>query len=167
MTSALTFFTIGYRRWSGGTRPSSLVAALLTAGVDLLVDVRHSPCSSQIDPASNYGPKAMNLWAEADREGIVPLLADAGIEYAWCVELGNPQKNDPEMRVLKDHLAAPPAAGWPVRRGLDLVQGLIVGGRRVALMCACDKFAKCHRKPVAEALLKLLPAGTVHRDLSR
>lgn len=150
-----TVFTIGYGKWPAAQRSEKLVAALKAAGVELLMDVRHSPCSSALDPANTYGPKETNL--QAGEAGFVPLLARAGIGYLWVVELGNPQKNDPDMRVLKEHLAAPPECGWPVSRGLELVKGLVLGGKRVALMCACAKFAECHRKPVVEALLKILP----------
>lgn len=159
-----TVFTVGYGRWPAPQRAAKFLAALKAAGVELLVDIRHSPCSSALDPANTYGPKEMNL--QARDAGIVPLLAGGGIEYLWAVELGNPQKNDPEMRVLKEHLSALPGSGWPVARGLELVRGLVLGGRRVAMMCACPKYAGCHRKPVAEALLALLPVGSQHRDLS-
>lgn len=159
-----TLFTIGYGRWPAPQRAAKFLAALRTAGVELLVDIRHSPCSSALDPANTYGPKEMNL--QPGGAGIVPLLAGGGIDYLWAVELGNPQKNDPEMRVLKEHLSGPAGRGWPVARGLELVKGLVLGGRRVALMCACAKYAGCHRRPVAEALLALLPDGTLHRDLS-
>lgn len=159
-----TVFTVGYGKWLAAKRGEKLLAALTTAGVELLVDIRHSPCSSALDPNNTYGPKETNL--QAGDAGIVPLLARGGVGYLWVVELGNPQKNDPEMRVLKEHLAAPSDAGWPVARGLELVKGLVLGGKRVALMCACAKYAECHRKPVAEALLALLPEGTGHRDLS-
>lgn len=163
-TMTPTVFTVGYGKWPAARRPDKLLAALKGAGVELLVDVRHSPCSPALDPSNTYGPKATNL--QTGGAGLVPLLARGGIDYLWVVELGNPQKNDPDMRVLKEHLAAPPDAGWPVARGLELVKGLVLGGKRVALMCACAKYADCHRKPVLEALLALLPAGTSHRDLS-
>jgi hypothetical protein len=159
-----TVFTVGYGRWPSAGRAGKLVAALKAAGVELLVDVRHSPCSSALDPASAYGPKETNL--QAGDAGLVPLLAAGGIGYLWAVELGNPQKNDPAMRVLKEHLAAPPAAGWPVSRGLELVKRIVLNGKRVALLCACARYAECHRKPVAEALLRLLPDGTSHCDLT-
>jgi hypothetical protein len=98
--------------------------------------------------------------------GIGPLLAAAGIDYRWVVELGNPQKTDTDMRVLAEHLAD--ATGdWPVHRGLALVKDLVLGGKVVCLMCACDRYAGCHRKLVAESLLGChLPPGTAHRDLS-
>ncbi|MDB5307959.1 MAG: hypothetical protein JWO38_2161 [Gemmataceae bacterium] len=157
-------FTIGYGKWPAAQRAAKFLAALRAADIELLVDIRHSPCSSALDPANTYGPKEMNL--QPGEAGIVPLLAASGIDYLWAVELGNPQKNDPAMRVLKEHLAAPSGRGWPVSRGLGLVKELVLSGKRVALMCACPKYAGCHRKPVAEALLAILPEGTQHRDLS-
>lgn len=159
-----TFFTLGYGRWPADKRPAALVAALRAASVNLLVDIRHSPCPSQLSAESNYGPREWH--ALAGGKGIVPLLGAAGIEYLWAVELGNPQKVDPDMAVLREHLASPPECGWPVHRGLALVRDLVEKGRVCGLMCACDRYAGCHRKPVAEALLKLLPEGASHRDLT-
>jgi hypothetical protein len=158
-----TIYTIGYGKWSTDRRAAALVAALKAAVVELLVDIRHSPCSSQT-AAGTYGPKPWTLQAEA--AGIRPLLAAAEIGYRWVVELGNPQKTDPDMRVLAEHLADA-AGGWPVHRGLALVKDIVLGGKVVCLMCACDRYADCHRKLVAEALLgRHLPPGTAHRDLT-
>ena len=162
----LTFFTVGYGRWPSDRRVDRLTAALKAAGVDLLVDIRHSPCSASFSSNGRYGPTATSLRATGEG-GIESLAAAAGCGYLWVVELGNPQKNDPTMRVLKEHLAAPPESNWPVARGLEHVKGLVLGGKRAALMCACGEYVGCHRKPVAEALLALLPPETVHRDLSR
>lgn len=164
MTAPITLFTLGYGRWPTPARGSKLVAALKAAGVDLLVDIRHSPCASNLDPANAYGPKGTSL--QAGEAGIVPLLRAGGISYLWLVELGNPQKNDDEMRILKEHLTAGVDSDWPVARGLKLAKDLVLSGKRVALMCACGQYGGCHRKPVAEAILKLLPPGTEHRDLT-
>jgi hypothetical protein len=70
------------------------------------------------------------------------------------------------MRVLREHLAGGESSDWPAARGLKLAKDLVLSGRRLAVMCGCAKYDECHRKPVAEALLKLLPDGTAHHDLS-
>ena len=160
-----TFFTIGYGKWPTATRGSKLVAALKSARIDVLVDIRHSPCSASLSPKSNYRPTDMSLRPSGDG-GIVAVAGAAECEYQWLVELGNPQKNDPAMTVFKEHLAASSEQCWPAWLGLRMVKGMVLKGERIALMCACKEYEKCHRKPVAEALLKLLPDGTEHRDLT-
>ncbi len=164
MTAPLTVFTVGYGKWPAAARPAKLLAALKGAGVGLLVDIRHSPCSSALDPANAYGPKETSL--QAGPGGIVPLLRAGGIEYLWLVELGNPQKSDPAMAILKHHLAGGADSGWPAARGLKLAKELVLSGMCLAMMCACARYDECHRQPVARALLKLLPDGTQHHDLS-
>lgn len=98
-----------------------------------LVDVRLNPCSSDPTPGRPYGPKPWNLQAGA--AGIVRLLAEAGIAYTWLVELGNPQRQDRSMAVLRDHLADTSGI-WPVHRGLDRLAAMVrEGGRTFALLC--------------------------------
>jgi hypothetical protein len=158
-----TLYTIGCNSWPTDRRAATLVATLQAAGVELLVDIRHSPCSSQTT-AGTYGPKPWTL--QAGGAGVRPLLAAAGIGYKWVVELGNPQKTDSDMRVFGEHLADSDG-DWPVHRGLAIVKDMVLGGKTVCMMCACDTYSGCHRKLVAEALLHChLPPGTTHRDLT-
>ena len=164
MTSHTEFFTAGYGRWDAKSRWDRLVSALLDARVGLLVDVRHSPCASNRDPGHHYGPRDWHV--QADGRGIAAKLREVGIGYLWLVELGNPQKTDPRMAVLREHLADP-AGGWPVHRGLELLRGLVADrGVRPCLLCACAEYESCHRKLIAEALRDRLSAGARHRDLS-
>ena len=143
---------VGYGAWPVAARAERLVAALGSRGVTRLVDVRLNPSASGVLPGP-YGPKPWTL--QAGRSGIVGLLADAGIAYDWLVELGNPQRHDPAMAVLRDHIADPDG-GWPVHRGLALLAPLV---RRpaevVALLCACPDHRTCHRTVVARALAAL------------
>lgn len=159
-------FTVGYGRWPAQTHWAKLVAALRSARAELLVDVRHSPCASNMDPGHHYGPRDWHV--RAGGKGISPLLKEAGIGYLWLVELGNPQKQDERMAVLREHLAAP-AGGWPVHRGLDLLARLVRDeGRRCCLMCACPRYDECHRQLIAEALAARLPSGQLAiNDLGR
>ena len=85
-------------------RAERLVAALVQRGVTRLVDVRLNPSASDVKPG-RYGPKPWTL--QPGRSGIVGLLEAAGIAYEWLVELGNPQRHDPMMAVLRAHLADP------------------------------------------------------------
>jgi uncharacterized protein (DUF488 family) len=144
-----TLFTVGYGTWPASQRLEKLVGSLKRAGVTMLVDVRHSPCAAVTKPGSLYGPKPWNLQVSG---GIRDALSADGIQYVWLVELGNPQKNDPNMEVLKAHLADT-AAGWPVHRGLANLAGIVERNpSRCCIMCACEKYDGCHRRLIAEAL---------------
>src|SRR3954471_22583066 len=106
---------VGYGAWPASRRAIGLVEALRGRGVTLLVDVRHSPSSSDPIEGRTYGPKPWNL--QEGRAGIAGLLEAGGIDYEWLVELGNPQRRDPSMAILRSHLADP-LGDWPVHRGL-------------------------------------------------
>jgi hypothetical protein len=143
-------WTVGYGAWPAPSRADRLLGALADRGITLLADVRLAPCSADLDPARTYGPRAWHLGGLDG--GIVSLLDRAGIGYEWFVELGNPQRQDPAMRVLREHLADP-SGGWPVHRGLErLADRVRRPGASVALLCACADPARCHRTVIAEAL---------------
>ena len=150
----MKLYTAGYGRWPVATRIDRLIDALKKAGVSLLIDARHSPCASQMDPKSHYGPHDWNLQAGA--KGIAAHLRRAGIDYRWLVELGNPQKNDRKMAVLKEQLASGDEQ-WPVNRGLALLATILREGRPCALLCACADWRKCHRTVIAEAIRTRYP----------
>jgi Protein of unknown function, DUF488 len=159
-------WTVGYGAWPPATRAKSLVASLARAGVTRLIDTRHSPCASDSDPHRPYGPRAWHL--QAGDAGIVALLASAGIGYEWIVELGNPQKRDPEMRILRAHLADR-TGDWPVHRGLERVAEIVRRpGETAALLCACADARSCHRTVIAKALSEMWVGGDLEiRDVSR
>lgn len=149
MSDLIELLSLGYGRWPAKTRASRLVDALTRSRVEILVDVRHSPCASNLDPAHHYGPRDWHL--QAEDKGIVPLLRASGIDYLWLVELGNPQKTDPAMAVLRAQLDDR-SIDWPIHRGLERLRRLVVDDRkRCCLMCACEKYEGCHRRVVAEA----------------
>ena len=108
-----TLWTIGYGGWPTTVRAERVVAALSSRGVTRLVDVRLNPCASNTKPG-RYGPKPWTL--QAGRSGIASTLKAAGIAYEWLVELGNPQRHDKAMTILREHLADR-EGGWPVHRG--------------------------------------------------
>jgi uncharacterized protein (DUF488 family) len=154
-------FTVGYQRWRAGQRIESLIAALKKANIDLLVDIRHSPAASNPSPGSMYSPTEINL--QAGHQGITRHLKVAGFEYLWLVELGNPQKNDREMSILKSHLQERDRP-WPVQRGLQLLVPIINSGKRLCLLCSCKEYKKCHRSLIADALKAEIPELVI-RDL--
>jgi hypothetical protein len=146
----MELWTVGYGAWPAPTRAERLVEALVSRGVTRLVDVRLSPAASDPSPGRPYGPKPWNL--QAGGAGIAGLLAPVGIAYEWLVELGNPQRQDPEMAILRAHLADPDG-DWPVHRGLArLADRVREPGEVVALLCACSDARTCHRTAVARAL---------------
>ncbi|MFN0052858.1 MAG: DUF488 family protein, partial [Planctomycetales bacterium] len=106
-------------------------------------------CASALNPNSFYGPKDWNLQVQG---GIAESLRAHGIKYLWLVELGNPQKNDPHMAVLRWQLEDE-RGGWPVHRGLQQLAELVRRpGETCCLLCACEKYTGCHRRLIAEAL---------------
>jgi hypothetical protein len=144
-------WTVGYGAWPASSRADRLVASLSGRGIALLVDVRLSPCSSDLDPARAYGPRPWHLRA-GEGEGIEALLGGSGIAYEWIVELGNPQRQDPSMAVLRSQLADP-TGRWPVHRGLARLADLVrAGPSPLALLCACADPTRCHRSLLAGAL---------------
>ena len=149
---AVKLSTLGYQRWPAKTRLDGILQTLKKAGVNTLIDIRISPCSvhPESDPPNARGPRDWNL-QPGDR-GIALHLKEAGIDYRWLPELGNPQKNDGTMAVLRDHIASENAA-WPVNRGLILLRNLVQSsGKQCCLLCACEDPETCHRRLVTEAL---------------
>jgi hypothetical protein len=144
-----SLWTAGYGAWPVASRAERLVEILLLRGVTRLVDVRLNPAAASSRPGP-YGPKPWTL--QAGRSGIAGLLQGAGIAYEWLVELGNPQRQDPAMALLRTHLADP-EGGWPVHRGLEQLAARIgQSGTVVAILCACADYRTCHRTLVAQAL---------------
>lgn len=141
-------YTIGYNAWPASTRISGMVRALTEANVSMLVDIRHSPCPSDPTGRSAYGPKP---WTLQEGEGLAAALRAVGIHYAWLPELGNPQKNDREMAILRWHLADRDHM-WPVHRGLAILEELMSPEDVCCLLCACDQYEQCHRRLIVEAL---------------
>jgi hypothetical protein len=147
--NAGVLWVVGYGGWPASVRAERLVAALDQRGVTFLADVRLNPGASDIKPG-RYGPKPWTL--QPGRSGIVGLLEPAGIDYQWFVELGNPQRHDPLMALLRAHLADP-GGGWPVHRGLTRLADLVqTPGEVVALLCGCATYQSCHRTLIARSL---------------
>lgn len=127
-------FTIGY----GGRKPDEFVKRLADAGVRTVVDVRLRP-----DKAS-MGSYAM---AKDAGKGIAGLLARAGIGYLSLPELGNPfLPYDDWPTRYADYLGR--AGPLLFDRLTDAVPG------PVCLLCAEKRVAECHRRHVAEYLVR-------------
>ena len=111
----MELFTIGYGFWPPANRVDEMLHSLKDAGVCMVIDTRHSPCASQLDPASHYGPRAWHL--QPGGRGIQKALHRHDIEYRWLVELGNPQINDKSFQVFREQMKSADER-WPVNRGL-------------------------------------------------
>ena len=146
----MELWLVGYGAWPVAKRAGGLVETLRSRGVTRLVDIRLSPCSSDPVPGRPYGPKPWTL--QAGTAGIAGLMAEAGVGYTWLVELGNPQRQDHSMSVLRAQLDDT-STDWPIHRGLDRLAEMIRRGDDIlALLCACPDGRSCHRTVVAEAL---------------
>jgi hypothetical protein len=156
-------WTAGYGAWPVAIRAERLVTALAERAVTRLVDIRLSPSAADMRPG-RYGPKPWTL--QTGRSGIGGLMATAGIAYEWLVELGNPQRHDPAMTLLRTHLADP-EGGWPVHRGLERLAARVEDRTEVvAILCACPDHRKCHRSLIARALsARHFGGGLIIRDV--
>lgn len=153
----MKIYVMGYGRWMPAQRIERMMQALKEASVNTLVDIRHSPCSSQPNSRGMYGPKDWNLRTEDN--GITYHLEREEIEYVWLGELGNPQKNDKSMSILREHISSEDLK-WPVNRGLELLHEIVQKkGRVCCILCACNHYEKCHRKLIAETFSTRYFAG--------
>jgi uncharacterized protein (DUF488 family) len=132
-----TLATIGYEL----ATPATLIAALVEARVDLLVDVRAIPNSRR----PGFSKKALTAVA-----------ADAGIEYLHLRGLGTPADGRAAARagrhaemhaIFRTQLATLEA-----RDDLFVLIEAIKAGRSACLLCLEASPEHCHRKLVAEAV---------------
>jgi uncharacterized protein (DUF488 family) len=127
-------FTIGY----GGRKPEEFVKLLAANGVKTVIDVRLRP-----DRAS------MGSYAKAREpdKGIGGLLAKAGIGYLSLPELGNLflEYDDWQTRYADFLAKAGPLL-------FDRLTSEVPGP--VCLLCAEKVVAQCHRRHVAEYLVR-------------
>jgi uncharacterized protein (DUF488 family) len=129
--------TIGH-----GTRPlEELVATLLEAGVESLVDVRRFP-GSRRHPQFNQAPLASGLEA-------------AGIAYRHEVELGGRRSGEPgeeqfaclRVAAFRSYAARMASPAWQeaLTRTLELPAPCV--------LCAETLWWRCHRRLIAELLV--------------
>jgi uncharacterized protein (DUF488 family) len=139
-----TIWTIGYER----LLPDELVAELLAARVQRLIDVRYRPQSRR---------------AGMSKTRLGERLAGDGIAYEHRRALGTP----PDIRWFFKHnriaegreqFAAHIAGSEALE---DLAAELAAGAPRTVLMCLEADPATCHRRVIAEALAERLPGLAV------
>jgi uncharacterized protein (DUF488 family) len=133
-------FTVGYE----GRSLDDLIAELLVAGVERLVDVRELPLSRRRD---------------FSKTALSDALREAGIEYVHVRALGNPKPNrerywsgDVEggAAVYRKHLNNGSRGAL-----IELAQSIV--NDSACLLCFERDHAQCHRDVIAEALQKLQP----------
>ena len=129
----------------------AFLRTLQQAGVALLVDVRAVASSRR--PGFSKSRLAGNL-------------AEQGIGYVHLRDLGTPAAGRAAARsgaharmrsIFRRHLASHEA-----QAGLNELEELVRGGRRVCLLCFEADPAHCHRTLVAEALAERLPVEIQH-----
>ena len=139
--------TIGYE----GTNVADFLQALTDARVELLIDVRAL--------ASSRRPGFAKTRLAAN-------LQTVGIDYLHLRGLGTPADGRAAARAgrhgeLRDiylaHLATDPA-----QADLDVLEGIVRDGKRVALLCFEADPSHCHRSMLADALARRLPLRIEH-----
>ncbi|HUQ02185.1 MAG TPA: DUF488 domain-containing protein [Kofleriaceae bacterium] len=133
-------FTIGYE----GRSVDELIAELVGAGVDRVIDIRALPLSRR----RGFSKTPLRV-----------ALAAAGIDYVHVKEAGNPYRelrDDPErcLALYRAHLDESPQV---VAQVLE-----VVAGRRAALLCLEREPEVCHRSIVAGALAKRMKTRPVN-----
>ena len=128
-----TLHTIGY----GGRHPQDFVTLLTQANIGLVCDVRAEPRRAYrgiytFNPEKGSGP-------------LPRLLAQVGIAYDWFPELGNPDRQDPEIRAFQQLMIQ--EAESRLQRLRACVQGM-----RACLLCAEQDAQRCHRRIIAAHL---------------
>jgi uncharacterized protein (DUF488 family) len=128
--------TIGYEAATQG----AVIAALQSAGVEVLIDVRAVPSSRR---------------AGFSKRLLAASLAEAGIDYAHLRALGTPKPGrqaaragrHAEMVAIYEAHLADPRAQFELAEALDIAKE-----RPSALLCFEAEAAHCHRRIVAERL---------------
>ena len=128
-----TLHTIGY----GGRHPQDFVTLLTQANIGLVCDVRAEPRRAYrgiytFNPEKGSGP-------------LPRLLAQVGIAYDWFPELGNPDRQDPEIRAFQQLMIQ--EAESRLQRLRTDVQVV-----RACLLCAEQDAQRCHRRIITAYL---------------
>lgn len=132
-----TLFTIGYQ----GHSIATFCDILKAHGITMIVDVRERPFSRKPD----FNKKRLSTH-----------LAAEGIAYTHLVDLGTPKPIRDEVRRSKNYAAffatiEPQIEAQPeaLQTALDLAHT-----HTCALLCFESSVDECHRRTVAEALLR-------------
>ncbi|MGE5293015.1 MAG: DUF488 family protein, partial [Micromonosporaceae bacterium] len=140
--------TVGH----GTATRDEFAALLLTAGAQLVVDVRSAPGSRRFP---QYRRAELAEWLPA-----------AGIGYRWEPDLGgfrrptpvspNVSLRHPSFRAYADYMATE-----PFRQAMARLLG-DVSGQVTAIMCAEALWWRCHRRLIADAATILCGAAVLH-----
>jgi uncharacterized protein (DUF488 family) len=136
-----------------GTLPADAFVTLLRhAGIEQIVDVRRYP-GSRRHPHFGAGPMAG--W-----------LGEAGVAYHWEPRLGGRRRSSPTspntalrnaaFRAYADHMASAEFA-----EGMEALLGHAEAAA-TAVMCAESLWWHCHRRLVADALVRLHDRPVAH-----
>ena len=136
-----------------GTLPAAdFVALLRDAGIDQVVDIRRYPGSRR---HPHFGAEAMAGW-----------LDEADVAYHWEPRLGGRRRPSPTspntglrnaaFRAYADHMATAEFAG-----GVEALLGHAEVAA-TAVMCAESLWWHCHRRLVADALVRLHGRAVQH-----
>ena len=138
------------RVWTVGhsTRTAEAFLGLLREnGIEVLADIRRFPTSR---------------WEPFKQDNLHRSLAAAGIEYVHLAELGGFRTGGYPAFTATEEFA----------RGIERLLGL-AADRRAAVMCAEAVFFRCHRRHVADALVRrgvevlhILGPGKLHRHVA-
>ena len=145
---AMTVYTIGH----GTMSVEALAAALHSAGVRALVDVRAYP-------RSRHNP-------QFNKESLAGSLPELGLAYEWAQALGGRRRplkdsrnialrND-AFRAYGDYMRTPEFAS-----ALDALLR-VARAQATAIMCSETVWWRCHRRLIADALVLLEDAAVVH-----
>ena len=126
------FYTVGY----GGRKPDEFVSLLASKGIETIVDVRLKP----------RGFRGCYTKAGDPSKGIEGMLARANIKYLWIEALGNPFNDlGSWSQAYQDHLDQ-------IGDGLMEMLGNVTAP--FCLMCGEKRVANCHRKLIADRMVK-------------
>ena len=125
-------YTIGY----GGRGREEFVEALKKHGIELIADVRMTP---------NRASMGMYVKAKTPLKGIERMLGEAGIEYVWMEELGNPDREDPEMTLYRTVI-------WQELPQRTQRLAELAKTKAACLLCAEKDVCRCHRGIIGDFL---------------
>ena len=143
--SGPTVFTVGYERRNG----EDLIASLLNAGVEVLVDVRQ---------------KAMSRKPDFRGRALQALCEEAGVTYAAMPELGSTEAQRARLKDTGDFTTFRKRFRDYAKRSKQAPLeklGQLAVGQPIALLCYERSHEECHRSILADLLVEKIDATVV------